>query len=158
MTSSPWTWHHQCKLYLAVYFHRGKQFYMKFRYSRRKWDLVRHTVSLYIKMCRYTIARFISPVTLYEKDTQWYRVRYLEGPHEYVLQWKRPPKGPREPLYLYDEHGTNITSSLQSYLGPHCDFHRLPVTPHLLGYTEIHVQQGDHPIRRFTGHERIQLH
>ena len=49
----------------------------------------------------------------------------------------------------------DITEKISKYMGPYKDFHKIPTTPSMLGYTHLTVKYKNGKVRNFSHDEVI---
>lgn len=84
----------------------------------------------------------------YNPKSKLYNLTYYKSGSEYNILFKKGIGGPRSIRACYDEYNKNIMSELISALGISKDFHQIPTTPGMLGYSSLRIVYN-------TGIERI---
>jgi hypothetical protein len=65
-----------------------------------------------------------------------FEVKYIYNGNEYVICF--PNKGRMCPFKkIEDENGYDVTKNVKRYAGPQSNFHMIPTTPKMIGYSKL---------------------
>lgn len=99
-----------------------------------------------------------------ENCGRYNKITYFIRDTKYVIITKIK-RGIRDVSYVYDgnfkdgdieyDQSKDITEKISMYMGPYKDFHKIPTTPSMLGYTHLTVKYKNGIIRNFSHNEVI---
>lgn len=77
------------------------------------------------------------------KDSTYY-LKYKEGPHDYTIAFKKN-RHPFPFCEILDCEGNDVMHKIRGYMGISKNFHGIPTTPKMLGFTQLtfHTRKGD---------------
>lgn len=70
---------------------------------------------------------------------------YHDGSYVYTIRFPKQ-RGPKPFVKVIDENGNDVTDVINKFLGPHNNFHGIPTTPKMLGFSRLSFNfQSDLP-------------
>lgn len=81
---------------------------------------------------------------------------YWIGTQRYIVRFPKV-RGPAKYHKITTDEGEDITEYLSSYLGPYHNFHGIPTTPQMLGYSNVVFFMKNDTTLSFNGSDIITL-
>lgn len=88
------------------------------------------------------------------RNSYYVDISYYDGNNCYTVRFPKQ-RGPKPFLHVSDGEEKDVTHMICRFIGPHNNFHGIPTTPSMLGFTELHFTRRDSTIQVFKDTEQI---
>lgn len=102
-------------------------------YKNASWQTM---VELLVFKIRDKLSLHFESGLLIRKPKNLYDLIYYDGTNRYVVRFPKV-RGPSKILQVLDEKHIDVTDKIKEYGGPSHNFHGIPTTPEMLGYTSL---------------------
>lgn len=91
----------------------------------------------------------------YDRDKKRYTLNYYYGTEMFtiILPYERRINN----MLSVNHNGEDITSLIKKHLGPSHNFHKIPSTPKLLGYSKINIRYRNGNIKEYNDNDIIEF-
>lgn len=103
------------------------------------------------------VLQYYLPSTDVEVHHKFYIINYSHGFQTYKILTPRK-RGPCKFNQVLDQHGIDVTEKIKQFSGPSHNFHGIPTTPEMLGYSKLIFLNGiDDTVKTFEAEDLIAI-